>query len=370
MEYKSRSKKSQIFLCNCCNYNTSKKCDYEKHILTLKHKKSENGIEMEYKSRSKKSHIFLCNFCNYTTSKKCDYEKHILTLKHKITEKSQKKSHYCNNHNNDVEINENNENTNVDNKHICDICNKIYSTQTNLWKHKQKCKYNTIENEPKKIIQNETTILTNELMLEVLKQSKELQNVLVEQNKDLQNKLLEISKTSTITTTNNTTNNHFNLNFFLNETCKDAIDLMDFVNSLQLKVEDFEETGRLGYVEGISRIILNGLKNMDIDKRPMHCTDFKRETLYIKDNNTWTKENSNKNKFIKAVKHVAQLNLNQLPKWQENNPDYVNLDTRENEEFIKLSLAALGSKSLEEEDRFMDKITKNVLKEIIIDKKI
>jgi hypothetical protein len=203
-----------------------------------------------------------------------------------------------------------------------------------------------------------------------MKNSQELQNVLLEQN----NKLFELANKQTITNTNsnNTTNNNnqFNLQFFLNETCKDALNITDFINSLQLKVSDFETTGRLGYVEGISRIILNGIKDMDISKRPVHCTDLKRETVYIKHENEWEKENSDKKKLKWAINSVAQMNLKQLPNWQLENPECINMDTRQNEELIKYSLAALGGQYKEEEDKYMDKIMKNVLKEVVVDKNI
>jgi hypothetical protein len=169
---------------------------------------------------------------------------------------------------------------------------------------------------------------------------------------------------------NNTTNNQFNLQVFLNEQCKDALNIMDFVNSLQLQVKDFEATGRLGFVEGISRIIVNGLKQIDVHKRPIHCTDVKRETLYIKDQDLWEKANPDKNKLKRAVNIVAQKNLRQLPKWQEENPQCVDINAKENEEYLHLSLAALGGRTPEEDAKYMDKIVRNVLKEVVIDKSI
>jgi hypothetical protein len=145
---------------------------------------------------------------------------------------------------------------------------------------------------------------------------------------------------------------------------------MDFVNSLQLQVKDFVATGRLGFVEGISRIIVNGLKQIDVHKRPIHCTDVKRETLYIKDQNLWEKANPDKNKLKRAVNLVAQKNLNQLPKWQEENPQCTDINTKENETYIQLSLAALGGRTPEEDAKYMDKIVRNVLKEVVIDKSL
>jgi hypothetical protein len=210
----------------------------------------------------------------------------------------------------------------------------------------------------------ENVNLSSDLLVELIRQNKELQNVLVEQN----NKIIEMSKPQFVI--NNTTNNQFNLHVFLNEQCKDALNIMDFVNSLQLQVKDFEATGRLGFVEGISRIIVNGLKQIDVHKRPIHCTDVKRETLYIKDQDLWERANPDKNKLKRAVNIVAQKNLRQLPKWQEENPQCVDINTKENEAYLQLSLAALGGRTPEEDAKYMDKIVRNVLKEVVIDKSI
>jgi hypothetical protein len=318
---------------------------------------SANGTDWNEKNELAHKQKYMCLCCDFSTSKKYDYDRHNNSIKHynRINNISK---------NNDI---------------ICENCGKKYSNKTNLNKHMKKCKDNgehstNIDND--KNIQPSKTAISSDLVLEILKQSKDIQSFLVEQTKELHNtliqqnnKILELSKNQYVV--NNTMNNtqQFNLNFFLNETCKDAVNITDFVNSLELNVEDFEATGKLGYVEGISRIIINGMRDMEVEKRPMHCTDFKRETLYIKDENVWTKENIDKNKFKKVVKKVAQLNLNQLPRWQAKYPDCVKLDTWENEEFIKLSLAALGSRNDEEEEKFMDKIMKNVLREVVISRK-
>jgi hypothetical protein len=304
---------------------------------------------------------FTCNYCDYITSNKKDFNRHLKTQKHlkKVDNSSTEKSP-----------------TNIL-KHICENCNKIYKEKTGLWRHKKTCIINSensikIPNINQNEENNDSGFLSTDMVMELIKQNKEIQNILIEQNKEYQKQIIEIAQKQNITTTNsnNTTNNNqFNLNFFLNETCKDALNITDFINSLQLTVKDFETTGRLGYVEGISRIILNGIKDMDVSKRPVHCTDLKRETVYIKHENEWEKENTDKKKLKWAVSRVAQMNLNQLPNWQLENPDCVNIDTRQNEELLQYSLAALGGQYKDEEDKFMDKIMKNVLKEVVIDKK-
>jgi hypothetical protein len=213
--------------------------------------------------------------------------------------------------------------------------------------------------------------INTDLIMEFLQQSKDMQKLLIEQNRELQNTVVELSKKQTITNNyqqNNITNNNFNLNLFLNEQCKDAINITDFIESIQLTVSDLEATGRLGYVPGISRILVNKLKELDVYTRPLHCTDLKRETVYVKNNNSWEKESSQKNKMRHVIKRIAKKNLQQLPAWQAQNPDFIKLDTQENNDYLKISLNSLGSCDPENEEKDMNKIMRNVLKEVIIEK--
>jgi hypothetical protein len=285
---------------------------------------------------------FKCEYCDYVTCKKNNLNKHFLSQKHIITSKyfeAQKK---------------------VAAPYPVCVCGKTYKHRQSLHTHRKTCAVVAAE-----LVTpvTEPMNLSSDVLMELIRQNKDLQNVLVEQN----NKIMEMSKPRQVVI-NNTTNNQFNLQVFLNEQCKDALNIMDFVNSLQLQVKDFETTGRLGFVEGISRIIVNGLKQIDVHKRPIHCTDVKRETLYIKDQDLWEKANPDKNKLKQAVNMVAQKNLRQLPKWQEENPDCTNINAKENETYLQLSLAALGGRTPEEDAKYMDKIVRNVLKEVVIDK--
>jgi len=283
---------------------------------------------------------YFCELCCYGTNNKKDFLKHEKTGKHvdKVDKKlnlSQPKI-----------VNE------TTAHHICSLCRKEYKDKSGLWRHKKKCT-------PTNFVVQLPSV-TNDMVLK-----------LMEQNHDLQKQIFELAKNQTVTNnlnSHNTTTNHFNLNVFLNETCKDALNITEFVNSLQLQVKDFETTGRLGYIEGISRIILHGLRQIDVHKRPLHCTDIKREIVYIKNNDGWEKEGPEKPHLQKAVNRVAQLNLNQLQKWQEQNPDCVNIDTEENEKYLQLSMVALGGQTQEEDEKYMDKIMKNVLREVVIDK--
>jgi hypothetical protein len=303
---------------------------------------------------------FYCEKCDYTTCNKKDYTKHENTKKHQrsVTFVTSEKSPYQ-----EIKI------------YSCKKCSLPFKNRMALCRHNKVCEAsNTC------IIANTEIDIKDmdnkDVIFELIKQNKELQNVLIEQNNTIleqHSKLIEMTKNNGCTliqnnTTNNTTNNSFNLNFFLNEQCKDAIDINDFINSLELNVNDLKETGKLGYVLGISRIFINRLKELDVYARPLHCTDVKRETVYIKDQNAWEKENSDKSKLKKIVNQIAKKNLQQLPMWQAENPEYTKLDTPENQEYMKISLNSLGSYTPEQENKDIDKIVKNVLKEVAIDK--
>jgi len=358
---KKYNKNIQNFSCKECHYNTSKIQNYNTHLLTLKHKNNTLAIIGNKKVSSKESTFICCN-CNYNTNTKCNYDKHLLTEKHK---------------------NKSNEES-TEKKYTCTQCNKDYLNYNALWKHKKHCVINH-NREPEPI---ENTF-TPQLIIEVFNQSKGLQEFLVEQNRELQNRLLEkenqllaqneehhkqiielasrqISNTN-INTQNN--NNQFNLQFFLNETCKDAMNIADFVNSLQVQIADLEKTGKLGYVEGISSIFLKGLKQLDISMRPIHCTDLKRETVYVKDEDNWNKEDEEKAKMKLAIQRIARKNLQTLPKWQQENPDFRILDTNENNDYLKIALNSLGGQTEEDQEKYIKKIMKNVMKEVVIEKK-
>jgi hypothetical protein len=367
------------FNCDYCYYTTSNKYDFNKHLTTLKHKTNVNNATFSIEINSNNAIKIVnydCSICNYYSKNKTNYDKHLLTDKHI---------------NNCILVNQGKP---KETKHICSQCNKEYSKYNSLWKHKKTCIVVDKEREPTEL-QNVFTpsncishpsFSATDLFLEVLKESKELQQVLIEQNKELQNKLLEQQNvvieqnnkiielagkqgSNTINSHNKTNNNHFNLQFYLNETCKDAMNIGDFVNSLQLTTDDFETTGKLGFVNGISRIIVKELKKLDTEKLPIHCTDFKRETVYIKDNDIWEKENDEKKRVKWAIDSIAQLNLNQLQQWQEKFPECRENNTPANEYFFKLAKVALGGYGQEEQEKFREKIMKNVLKEVVLDKK-
>jgi hypothetical protein len=310
----------------------------------------------KYQMETKKYQRFFCEKCKYSTTINSNYEKHKNTKKHL-------------------------DNVGIDTnslKYECS-CGRLFANRSGLWKHKPKCvsTVQSVKNDNGEVLENK---VSSDLFLQAINRTNELQEAFLEQNRELQNKLLEkenyiieqnnkLLELSNKPTYNTINNNQFNMNVYLNETCKDAMNIVDFVNSLKLTIEDFETTGRLGFVEGISRIFIKELKNMEIEKLPIHCTDLKRETLYIKDNDKWEKENDEKRRFKWAINKVAQLNLNQIQNWQLAYPESIVNNTPANEKFTELALVALGGRGEEQENKFREKIMKNVLKEVVLDKK-
>uniref|UniRef100_A0A6C0ASP6 C2H2-type domain-containing protein n=1 Tax=viral metagenome TaxID=1070528 RepID=A0A6C0ASP6_9ZZZZ len=310
---KNRKTKSDNFLCEKCGYTTQSKKDYTKHISTAKHLKL---TENPKKSQT----VYECILCNYHTINRYDFDKHQNTAKHK----------------------------------------KRSGNPENAEKIENDIEYTPIM-QP-----------THDLLRDLIQTNKDMQLFMIEQQKEMQHAIMELAKnnqanTATTIIQNNNTN-HFNLNFFLNEQCKNAINIQDFLDNIKLTVADIEATGRLGYVNGISRIFINKLKEMDVFTRPLHCTDLKRETVYIRDQNAWEKEEDEQPKLKKVVKIIARKNLKQLPAWQEKNPEYAINNSPQNEAFTQLSLTCLGAFTEEEDEKDTQKILRNVLKGIVVEK--
>jgi Zinc-finger of C2H2 type len=347
------------------NTSDGKGSDINDSSTTYKTKKKDKNTNLEITGNANLvKDEYYCEICEYRCERKYNFQMHLNSNKHQ-TKATQ---------------NAVNNSINKTKLYCCNNCNKDFINNSGLWKHKKKCITSDVE--PDKI-KEEPPNITTDVILEFIKQNKELQNVFIQKTSELQNtiieqnkQIVELSKNQTITNnttnnnTNNTTNQQFNLQFFLNETCKDAMNITDFVNSLQLTTEDFENTGKLGFIEGITRIIVKKLNSVDTSKRPVHCTDAKRETLYIKDDNVWEKEDDKKTKFRKVVNQVANKNLQQLNKWKDEHPDCIHLDTPENIDFRKYYRVALGGVSNEEDEKFFEKIKRNVLKEIVVNKSI
>jgi len=293
---------------------------------------------------------FFCEVCDYSTSKKYNYEKHLSTSKHIESMSS----------NNLVE----NVAKSSNNVYSCVYCQKVYKDNSGLWRHKKKC---NIKNNT----DNTDEMSDKELIQFLLKENSEFKHFMLEQNKQM----LELAKNSghhNNNTTSNVVNNNqqFNLNFYLNETCKNAMNIMDFVSQLNVSIKDLEDTGRLGYAEGISKIFINGLKQMSVTDRPIHCSDLKRETLYIKDNNEWNKETENKVILTNAIKHVAHKNMKQIPEWTKIHPEYKDSKSKENDRYLQIVSESMSGTNEEETNKNYSKIIKNIVKETVIDKTV
>jgi hypothetical protein len=238
-----------------------------------------------------------------------------------------------------------------------------------LWRHKKKC---VIINTPQTLLPTIEDLKSHdkqqELIEYLLKENSEFKQMMIEQTKNM----VEIAKNSgnnnNNTTSNIVNNNNFNLNLFLNETCKNAMNIMDFVNQLQVGINDLEETGRLGFSEGIAKIFVNGLKQMDVSDRPIHCSDSKREIVYIKDKNQWNKESEDKTLLTNAIKHVACKNMKQISEWTKDHPEYNDSTSKQNDKYLKIVCESMSGSSKEETSKNYNKIIKSIIKETIIDK--
>jgi len=287
---------------------------------------------------------YYCKHCDYATSRKSSYNKHILTLKHvkyengtiMEPESCKKLQKSCNNN------------------YICNNCNKEYINKSGLWKHKMKCNLNN--NNKDDIIQL------------LLKQN----NDLIKEQSDIKQIILEIVKNGTNNTVNNNNNinSHnktFNLQVFLNETCKDAMNISDFIESVKLQVSDLEHVGKVGYIEGISNIIIKNLQALEVEKRPVHCTDQKREVMYVKEDNVWEKEDEANQKLRKAIRMIAHKNICMFKAFREKYPDCEEYDSKKNSQYNTIVYESMGGKGDNDYEKDT-KIIKKIAKQVTIDK--
>ena len=269
---------------------------------------------------------FICDICDYYTSKKSSYDKHLSTDKHKMI------------------VNDSKLVAKVAQPYICN-CGKTYKYDSGYYRHKKVCQQNTDK---------------DQLIMMLIKQNSEL----MKDTCDFKNIMMEVLKNGTHNTTHtNSHNKAFNLQFFLNETCKDAMNIMDFVESIKLQVTDLEKVGEVGYVEGISNIIVSNLNKLDITQRPIHCTDKKRETMYIKDAGKWEKD-ENTNLIRRAIRKVTHNNQRLLPQFKEKYPDYHNSYSSHSDKVTKVVIETMVNNIPEKEE----KIIKNIAKSVVLDK--
>ena len=317
---------------------------------------------------------FNCSQCHYSCGKLSEWKKHTVTRKHL--------SHII-------------EHEKSPNQYICNNCNKSYNVRSSLWYHSKKCnpiaiiEQNKSPIEPAKSPHCDIEIKYSELIHRLLNDNQrvlsdniELRNFIVEQSKitddlmaktidkvleqntDIISKALESNNIVNNTIINSNTTNKFNLNFFLNEQCKDALNFTDFVTNIQISYQDLENNAQLGFVAGISKIFLDNLKQLGINERPIHCTDVKRETMYIKDENKWTKEVDD-SKLQKAIQSVSYKSMGKLMEWKQENPEYQD----GNSEFSKRCLD-MQKQSLAGSDRvtYYPKVIHTLARETMVDK--
>ena len=291
-----------------------------------------------------------CEKCDYICSNLTNFNKHLSTAKHIARQCSYDAPQCCI-------------------TYTCD-CGNAYKHRQSFNRHTKVCNYT---NEPlastSDNIQPPPTI-DAALVLELLKQNQEFKTLILEQNKQMMELANKAGNTNCNNNINNTTNNNkFNLNVFLTETCKDAISMDDFINSIEVTRDEFIHTGQVGFVEGISTVMAHRFRDMDMHTRPLHCTDLKRETIYIKNADKWEKDDADKTKMRKAVRGVAKKNMKELWRWyNDNKPAVEQIGTDVCEDYFKFHKAALGGYGKEEDLKFEDKIMRNVLKEVQVDK--
>lgn len=283
---------------------------------------------------------FLCKICDYSTCKQKDYNKHILTRKHL-------------------------DRTNFEQKipknplFVCD-CGKSYKARNSLWYHKKKCKY--LEDpeiiEQNTIVKDETTDY-KEMVLHVLNDMKEQRKEFIEELKKKDEIMMEmVGKVGT-------TNNNLNVNMFLNDRCKNAINFSDFIDNIQISQHDLENNAQLGFVNGITKILIDNLKQLTLYERPIHCTDIKRETLYIKDSDKWEKEQSDK-KLEDGIQEVSRKSVGSLLKWKKENPDYENIDSEFSNKCIVMQQQSIAG---DKKDLYYSKVIHNIARENSINSK-
>jgi len=285
----------------------------------------------------KSSTTFICENCDYITCRKSQYNRHLLTSKHQNTYK--------------ILTNTDIEELKSSTTHFTCNCGKIYKHRQSLFNHKKKCPNS-----------GELNSSNNDKLVDYL----------MKENSEFKNLILEALKNGSINNSNNIINNNsnnksFNLQFFLNETCKDAMNITEFVNSIQLQLSDLEKVGELGYIEGISNIIVKNLNALDVTLRPVHCTDKKRETMYIKDEDKWEKEDENKAKLHKMVRRISNKNIDLISDFKKLYPDWKKSTSKVSDQFNKIiieSMGGAGDNDFEKEE----KIIKRVAKQVLIDK--
>ena len=287
---------------------------------------------------------FRCDVCDYNTSRKNNYTKHLRTDKHNMQSATNQVNSESSKPTNAV-------------VHKCDNCSKQYLSRVGLWKHKHTCTIKPVSDVAT------ASMHTNDSIICLLKQNQEFKELLLEQH----NKIVELSNKTSITNNNTNYNNKFNLNFFLNTTCKDAINLSEFIETIEVQMQELENIGHNGYIAGMTDIILSRIKDLDVSKRPVHCTDLKREIMYIKEENEWNKDTAEKSYLRKAIAMVSKKNYGKTIEWREQNPECLEIGSPKYDFCFKMMRNVLGD--FEDIQVKMDnKIIKSLAKEVVVDR--
>ena len=310
---------------------------------------------------------YSCDICQYITNNKYNFNIHNGTRKHIVSVADANKKLI--NANNKKEIMQTHE------CFECENCGQKYAHKSSISRHRKSC--SKLQGKSSEVVLNSSM---HELFMVLLKDNKEFQQLIMEQfttaMEHNNTKMLECIKECSVVNNNNnnnnnnniTNNNTFNMQVFLNEKCANALNIMDFIGQLKLQISDLEEVGRVGYTEGISKIFIRGLKELDVTQRPIHCSDLKREVMYIKDNGIWEKDNEEKSKMKKAIQHIAQKNIKQIIKWKELNPEHTNPYSKKQEQYMVIMNKSCGGIDAEEDEKYWNKIIKNVAKVVVINK--
>jgi hypothetical protein len=300
---------------------------------------------MDYDFTPKNAEEFNCEKCAFKCSKKSDWDRHVLTLKHQKDYNGLQPA------------------SPTTNKYFCEQCGNNYKHRQGLWKHTKVCKpIHTESNDDKLVVEHDPN-----LMSFLLKQNQEFKDMIIEQNKTIVDAIKQCS-TNISHSQINSNNKTFNLQVFLNEDCKDAMNITDFVDSIKFQLSDLEHMGQVGYVDGISNIIIKNLKALDITKRPVHCTDQKRETIYIKDGGVWTKEDEDNKNVRKLIKKVAFRNSKCLSLFKEKYPDCITSESKYSDTYSKIVIEAMGGGYKCNDYDSETKIIRKIAKVVGIDK--
>jgi hypothetical protein len=340
-----------IYSCKVCDYETTRRFNYKKHLETISHIKRKNEKSNDSDSDDSLADCckkYYCEKCNFIANKKSNFAIHLGTQKHIQME-------------NKAEV-----------KFKCKDCDEEFKDQIQLYKHCVEC----IETKTNSFGNN------NNLVLFLMNENKELKQLLLEQNKETTKLFLEnqqniietmsngIKVSGSFNNNNNTTNN-FNLQVFLNETCKNAMNFSDFIKGIQTDLNDVEYVGKNGYVNGISNIVIRNLCNMKVEERPLHCTDQRRETIYIKDNDVWEKEDVNNvnNKMIQLVRDVSVMNAKNVHIWRDKYPQCLTAYSDKTDQYNYIVHEALGGDTKYTTKQKEEKIISKILKCVVVDKK-